>query len=1675
MVLRQQKYLPRHQAHARTAATAQARFRRLILEPLEERSLLTVITVTRLDDAVGTGDGITLREAILAANTNVAVDGSAAGQASPAIDSIVFQGGLTGTISLGPGGQLSISETVKIQGNGAGSTIIDAHGASRVFQILASGGDVTFDGVSITGGVDRSQGAGIEFNSPGLLTVQNSTIFGNSISTDLSPIGGGIVSSGAVNILNSTIRDNSVFTTSDLASAQGGGIFAGGAVTVTSSTISGNSVTAGHPTTIATGGGIQSLSAVRLTLSTISGNSVESPSSLSRGGGVEAPEIVLTHSTVTGNSASGPSGEGGGLFSSNMTIRNSIVAGNTASSGVAPDFFNFFGDPFAVQASLIGDNNGTGLTASATPDTNRNLIGTHTALIDAQLGPLTNNGGPTKTHAPLAGSPALNIGKIGHAQALLATPNLRALYKLDEVGLTAFNSSDTPGLDGMYIGGAPVSNSLVTGDGGNTLGDANSFNGSSDQVTLPSALVPAGGFTDFSLSFWLRTTQPAATGTGWFEGRGLVDGTSASTGSDFGTSQLNGKFAFGVGGADTTVQSSQTINDGQWHHVVATRVSSSGAMAVYVDGVLGGTATGPTGARTATTRLVMGSLQTGFNYFGGQLDEAAVFMRALSAGEVASLYQAEVPAGFDQRGVPFKRVSGLRDAGAYERQTLPGLVFQVSTAVDENDGNISGGNLSLREAIGLANGNAGGDTITFAPELDGQPILLTQGQLEIGESVAIQGNGAANTIIDAQQQSRVFSILSSGGDVTFDGLTVTNGKVTGGEGGGIWSQSTGALTVTSSKISGNAALQGGGIRSAGSVAVTSSTISGNSALLNGGGIFTNGSVTMIGSTISHNAAGAGGGGIRASGSVTATNSTISGNSAEFDGGGIYTNTAVTLFGSTVSGNSALNGNGGGIITTSSATICNSIVAGNSDTDDGGTPDLRVNGPLVVQASLIGDNNRTGLTPAATPDTNGNLIGTHAAPLDPKLAPLADNGGPTPTHALLPGSPAIDAGNNNLANDPGLNGIPGDSDDVPLMTDQRGPGFPRLINARRDQAAAQVDMGAFEYNSLLVTTKDDENDATYNPADLSLREAIAISNSTPVESITFADSLNGQTITLSLGELLVSKSVSITGPGADKLAISGGNGATQSRVFTFATGSGANTYALSGVTVKDGNGLGGTTGNGFGGAIRFVGADDRLSIRASVIRDSAATSGGGLYVDLGTADLTNVTVSGNSATFGGGLEFLEANATLTNVTVSGNHASDRGGGILSFASRANATSRLRLINSTVANNSSPTAAGIRNSTQNTALSAILTMGNSIVANNTGGGAQISLTGTGSTLTSLGHNITSDASGNLTGPGDLQNTDPRLAPLGDFGGALPVHALCTGFNAPLAGCAGASPALNAGDNALAKSSGANGVFGDSDDTAFVTDGRGTPFSRVVNATVDIGAFEHFVNAAPTCTVGPAQNTDDEKGLQTVAGWVVNCLANDPLQTASFSISTDKPELFTTPPTVDANGKLTFDPAPNKHGTAKVTVTIRDDGGTASDGIDRVLLDVLFDVLKPHPLFNAAETGARRGLDVTGSTSTAPDGKIVAQDALAIINYINAKGSGTVPSNSPFGPPYVDVTGDNQVVAEDVLKVINYINANPGQSEGESGLASTRPATDSTYDSILLLIADEIASQSKRPRKV
>ena len=252
-------------------------------------------------------------------------------------------------------------------------------------------------------------------------------------------------------------------------------------------------------------------------------------------------------------------------------------------------------------------------------------------------------------------------------------------------------------------------------------------------------------------------------------------------------------------------------------------------------------------------------------------------------------------------------------------------------------------------------------------------------------------------------------------------------------GGGIYAHTMASLSR--STVSGNIASTNAGI-AATAVTLTDCTVSGNTANGGSGGGIGAGAATLINTTVSGNIASTDGGGV--AGDVqTLTNSTVSGNTAMRSGGGLFVG-HLTLLNVTITGNSAHSGGGVWHVKNAISSVRNTIVARNLVDSTGLGTDL--SGSFTSGGhNLIGDG--TGAT-GFTDGINGDQVGTTGNPIDPRLAPLANNGGLTETHALISGSPAIDRGDNA--------GAP--------AVDQRGVTRPR--DGNRDRIRI-VDIGAFE--------------------------------------------------------------------------------------------------------------------------------------------------------------------------------------------------------------------------------------------------------------------------------------------------------------------------------------------------------------------------------------------------------------------------------------------------------------------------------------------------------------------------------------------------------------------------------------------------------------------------------------
>lgn len=369
----------------------------------------------------------------------------------------------------------------------------------------------------------------------------------------------------------------------------------------------------------------------------------------------------------------------------------------------------------------------------------------------------------------------------------------------------------------------------------------------------------------------------------------------------------------------------------------------------------------------------------------------------------------------------------------------------VNSLADPGTGGCDATECTLREAIAFADTGA---TITFAPAVTGTIALASaSGHIVIDRALSIVGPGAGQLAVrgnrPARLPARIFLVRSAGAEVRMSGLTVEQGYV-GGPGGCIQSEGSrlGLSLVVVQDCEAFGA--GGGVASTGTAShpghltLSEVTVRSSWAANGGGGVYNDHSsqLAVSASTISENE-GREGGGLGSTGPATIVNSTVSGNRARAQGGGVFhQNAEMTIAHGTIAFNTS-DGDSGGVFfygDRGTLDLTHTIVASNTNRSGAGPDCASSAGRLPVTSSgynLIGD--ATGCAGFAV--VTGDLTGQ-----DPLLAALADNGGPTRTHALASGSPALNAG------DPGYAG--------PLAYDQRGAGFPRVAGGR-------IDVGAFE--------------------------------------------------------------------------------------------------------------------------------------------------------------------------------------------------------------------------------------------------------------------------------------------------------------------------------------------------------------------------------------------------------------------------------------------------------------------------------------------------------------------------------------------------------------------------------------------------------------------------------------
>jgi hypothetical protein len=729
--------------------------------------------------------------------------------------------------------------------------------------------------------------------------------------------------------------------------------------------------------------------------------------------------------------------------------------------------------------------------------------------------------------------------------------------------------------------------------------------------------------------------------------------------------------------------------------------------------------------------------------------------------------------------------------------------FTVVTINDSGAG-------SLRQAIADANAAPSDDTIAFnlprpsqitltsaLPAVTGNLSIVNEVR-DINDFITVARSGAS--------EYRIFT-LTPGSSVSMSGLIIFGGGVPGDFGGGILNDKA-TLSLNRCALVGNTAGAGGGIynRQPAQLIATDCAFNNNNAIALGGaiihesgergivldrcevsnnngdgaGVVTGGPSNIQNCTFDNNTSNPGRAGaimvVGSSANVAVINCTLSENSASAAGGaggvflgsGAQMNITNTIAKRGSTGTNLAIGPGGGFITSGGSNLSDDAANGDSGSGPGGF------------LPSPGDRRNT----------------------DPQLGPLGNFGNVTRSRAPLPGSLAIDSGNDAVLGSPFV-----------LNHDQRG--VPRPIGPHVDIGSVEVDIAqtapAFEVNTI-----DEHNDGLCGIGDCTLWEAIDRANSSPGSNVSFRAGVVG-TITnrRQPAGLPINAAITISGPGARLLTVSGER---VSRVFNVAPGLGI--VAISGLVLTNGFAPGGPSGDS-GGAI-WNRSDLRLSY--CTLNSSSAVLGGAIYNDGRGGD---------------------ARATINSCTVLLGSAL-RGGAIYNDASSGGSKARLEIANSTLTDNSATATGGAIHNNGNFGGEAIVILTSDTFSASTapaGGGSiyneadfgtgTVSLGNTilnigssGTTLvnhsgaiTSLGTNLTRDAAGGdaTTGPGgllnasgDIRNTDSLLGALANNGGPTDTLALLAG-----------SPAIDAGNNSLASGF---------DQRVF---GR--------NGLVDIGAFE------------------------------------------------------------------------------------------------------------------------------------------------------------------------------------------------------------------------------------------
>lgn len=1230
-------------------------------------------------------------------------------------------------------------------------TNLNDNGAGSLRSTIAASASGDTINFGVTGTITLTTGelpinVSLTISGPGSLTVS-----GNNASRVFN-----IGSAATVSISNLTIA-NGRRATSNGSLAQGGGIFNAGTLTLDTCNVSGNNASS---TVYALGGGLYNVAkAMTLNNCILTNNHVSCDVAQKAGGGSlfnEDGVLTMQGCTVSGNSAED---FGGGLANDGtMAMSNCTISNNSAAEGAG---LSHGSDPGTITGCNFSGNsatNGGGVENRSFLTVDNSTFTGNTAEYGGAYKSGPNFSSVTFTACTLSSNAADQDGGGIH-------------NTVGSVSLTACKlSGNTAG-----IGGAGLWNA-------GTLNINNSTcNGNTSQF--------AGGALYNRYSATLNNT------TIYGNDGGVAAGAVVNDGQNGGSANL--KLTNCTVSQNTAGQGGGLYNEANAGSATLTLLATilqrgaSGANLINFSGTItslghnlsndngGGFLTGP--GDIISTEPLLGPLQNN----GGSTPTMSLLSGspALNTGDDAVL-GAPYNLSTDQRGSGYPRKAGAHvDIGAFEQDVFQsGATLLVTTTAEHDDGACGVSDCTLLEALNASNANSDANTINFKAGLNGTIVnTLASGGLYLANPVTINGPGARALLISGNFAKRIFYV-GTGVTANISGLSIAYANSGSGvSGGAIYND--GALTLLNCAVFNNQGGSGAGVVNLRGLNATNCTFSGNVSSGHGAAI------RNASDTVSANA--------------VITNCTFWGNNA-FSSGAITSSgtpalpATLTLTSCTISANSAgdgAGGAGGGIFNYHDGTIAigNTIVAGNNAVN--GTD---VSGAFNSQGyNLIGSNG--GSTGFAN-GVNNDQVGYSTAQVN--LGPLQNNGGPTDTLALLSGSVAFDKGKG-----------------FGLTTDQRGK--PRPVDQSGFANASGgdgSDIGAFEQETiqsgatLIVNTTAEHDDGACGVTDCTLREAVNAANANgDASTINFKPGLSGAIAnTLSPGGLELTNPVTINGPGARTLTISGNSLA---RIFYILPGCVA---TVSGLTIANGN-------SGFGvdgGAINNSGA---LTLLNCSVLNNRGNSGGGV-ASVGTMSVTNCTFAANQASDHGGAVLNTGSAAITNSTFFGNQGVSSGA--ITSAGTTIVSASVILTSCTISGNRATdpfggTGGGLFNFHDGT-----ITVRNTIVAgNNADIGPDVSgaFVSQGYNLIGIGDggDFVDGANHDQVGNGD-EVLDAHLGPLANNGGPTDTRALL--FGAP----GESSPAIDAGS-----------LFGLS------TDQRGQPRPADGNgdgaASADIGALE------------------------------------------------------------------------------------------------------------------------------------------------------------------------------------------------------------------------------------------